>query len=219
MPVVQVPLYVEPEIYKDLLSGKLIRHGGVIRDTAGHIIKHLADAPMKNEAAEQAVQVAQKAGKFDKVIDVLKANKKTVIIGTVVAATVAIGTGIYVHAQNKKVKKMIQVPDEIVQFEKSLQEYLEAARKGAMDVHHIDTLLEATNKLENKDDASKYRLDLSIGDLKTLIQTIFTYTERLAKANNYDISEFNAANAHTENNIILLTNHLRMQKKIYEEAA
>ena len=149
----------------------------------------------------------------------LKANKKTVIIGTVVAATVAIGTGIYVHAQNKKVKKMIQVPDEIVQFEKSLQEYLEAARKGAMDVHHIDTLLEATNKLENKDDASKYRLDLSIGDLKTLIQTIFTYTERLAKANNYDISEFNAANAHTENNIILLTNHLRMQKKIFEEAA
>ena len=153
MPVVQVPLYVEPEIYKGLLSGDLIRHGGVIRDTAGHIIKHLADAPMKKEAAEQAVQVAQKAGKLDKVIDVLKANKKTVIIGTVVAATVAIGTGIYVHTQNKKVKKMIQVPDEIVQFEKSLQEYLEAARKGAMDVHHIDTLLEATNKLENKDDA------------------------------------------------------------------
>ena len=219
MPVVQVPLYVEPEIYKGLLSGDLIRHGGVIRDTAGHIIKHLADAPMKKEAAEQAVQVAQKAGKLDKVIDVLKANKKTVIIGTAVAAMVAIGTGICVHYQNKKVKKVIQVPDEIVQFEKLLQEYLEAAQKGAMDVQHIDTLLEATNKLENKDDASKYRLDLSIGDLKTLIQTIFTYTERLAKANNKDISEFNAANAHTKNNIILLTNHLKLQKKIFGEAA
>lgn len=105
MPVVQVPLYVEPEIYKGLLSGDLIRHGGVIRDTAGHIIKHLADAPMKKEAAEQAVQVAQKAGKLDKVIDVLKANKKTVIIGTAVAAMVAIGTGICVHYQNKKVKR------------------------------------------------------------------------------------------------------------------
>lgn len=219
MPIVQVPLYVEPEIYKGLLSGELIRHGGVIRDTAGHIVKHLADAPMKKEAAAQAVKVAQKTGKMDKVIYVLKANKKTVIIGTVVAATVAVGTGVYVYHQNKKAKKVIHVPSEIKNFEKALQEYLEVARKGAMDLHHIDALLNAANELEKRSDASKYRLDLSIGDLKTIIQTIFTYTEKLAEANNYDISEFTAQNANTKDNVILLTNHLKMQKKIFEEAA
>lgn len=219
MPVVQVPLYVEPEIYKGLLSGELIRHGGVIRDTAGHIVKHLADAPLKKEAAQQAVKVAQKGGKIEKVIDVLKANKKTVIIGTAIATTVAVGTGIYIHYQNKKVKKVIQVSNEITQFEKALQHYLEAARKGTMDICYINELLEATDELESRSDASKYRLDLSIGDLKTLVQTIFTYTEKLAEANNYDITDFNAENAHTKDNVILLTNHLKMQKKIFEEVA
>ena len=88
-----------------------------------------------------------------------------------------------------------------------------------MDLHHIDALLNAANELEKRSDASKYRLDLSIGDLKTIIQTIFTYTEKLAEANNYDISEFTAQNANTKDNVILLTNHLKMQKKIFEEAA
>ncbi len=219
MPVVQVPLYVEPEIYKGLLSGELIRHGGVIRDTAGHIVKHLADAPIKKEAATQAVKVAQKASKVDRVIDVLKSNKKTIIIGTVIAATVVVGTRIYAHSKNKKANGSVQVPIEIRKFEKALQNYLEAARKGAMEICYIDTLLDAANELEVMSDASKYRLDLSVGDLKTLIQTIFTYTEKLAEANNYDISEFNAANAGTKDNVILLTNHLRMQKKIFEEVA
>lgn len=219
MPVVQVPLYVEPEIYKGLLSGELIRHGGVIRDTAGHIVKHLADAPMKKEAASQAVKVAKKAGKVDKVIDILKSSKKTIIIGAVIGATVAVGTGIYVRSKNKKANGSVQVPTEIRKFEKALQNYLEAAHKGAMEICYIDSLLDAANELEVMSDASKYRLDLSVGDLKTLIQTIFTYTEKLAEANNYDISELNAANAGTKDNVILLTNHLRLQKKIFEETA
>lgn len=94
----QVAFDIPKEIALGLASGEYVQYGGVVRDAAGHIVKHLEPADVSNDV-NKAIQVAAQA------IQLAKENKKTAIGVLAVAGVAAAGGAVYAgvaHLQHKK---------------------------------------------------------------------------------------------------------------------
>ena len=94
----QVAFDVPKEIALGLASGEYVQCGGVVRDAAGHIVKHLEPADVSNDA-NKAMQVAAQA------IQLAKENKKATVGVLAIAGVAAAGGAVYAgvtHLQHKK---------------------------------------------------------------------------------------------------------------------
>ena len=159
----QVAFDVPKEIALGLASGEYVQYGGVVRDAAGHIVKHLEPADISNDA-NKAMQVAAQA------IQLAKENKKAAIGVLAVAGVAAAGGAVYAgvtHLQHKKEERTRKTA--LDDFNAAFSEYLKALGNSELTVEKIDELENAISALS--------------GSEKSLVKSVRDYTERLSKAN------------------------------------
>ncbi len=207
MTIVQDAFYIPDDIATGLLTGLYKRIGSVVRyangPNKGQIVKHLQ--PIELKAVEQAQGVGTKALQF------VKEHKIGATIVAVGATVVSAGIWIYKNHE----------PKVVTEFRSSLRVYIDAIRKGDMDVYKINNLMTALEKLKERKDYEKISIQLTADDLEALVDNIYKYTLKLAEDNKVDLTgeELRISNVKNTGTIINLQNCLKVQKRIFEAAA
>ena len=171
----QVAFDIPKEIALGLASGEYVQYGGVVRDAAGHIVKHLEPADVSNDV-NKAIQVAAQA------IQLAKENKKTAIGVLAVAGVAAAGGAVYAgvtHLQHKKEERARKTAMD--DFNASFSEYLKALGNSELTVEKIDELENAISALSGSEKGCT--IEIESEQFKTLVKSVRDYTERLSKAN------------------------------------
>ena len=171
----QVAFDVPKEIALGLASGEYVQDGGVVRDAAGHIVKHLEPADISNDA-NKAMQVAAQA------IQLAKENKKTAIGVLAVAGVAAAGGAVYArvtHLQHKKEERARKTAMD--DFNAAFSEYLKALGNSELTVEKIDELENAISALSGSEKGCT--IEIESEQFKSLVKSVRDYTERLSKAN------------------------------------
>lgn len=207
MPTIQVLLDVPDDIYNKTLNGSL-NIWGMVKDGNNRIRKHIPIS--KFTKTDKAPKIKNEA-----VLQFVK-NNKLVLAGTLLAAA-ATGAGIYAYNIIKE-RKTETTEEKIGYFQKALKEYLKASKKGKLNTKVVDDLLSALNKLEEKKLGKDIELTIPASQFTELIFSIFTYTESLAKANDYDV-KVSKPKSGTNGNIVSLKSYLEIQKDILEKTA
>lgn len=176
IPIIQqVAFDVPKEIALGLASGEYVQYGGVVRDAAGHIVKHLEPADVSNDA-NKAIQVAAQA------IQLAKENKKTAIGVLAVAGVAAAGGAVYAgvtHLQHKKEERARKKAMD--DFNAAFSEYLKALGNSELTVEKIDELENAISALSGSEKGCT--IEIESEQFKSLVKSVRDYTERLSKAN------------------------------------
>lgn len=171
----QVAFDVPKEIALRLASGEYVQYGGVVRDAAGHIVKHLEPADVSNDA-NKAIQVAAQA------IQLAKENKKAAIGVLAVAGVAAAGGAVYAgvtHLQHKKEERARKTAMD--DFNAAFSEYLKAPGNSELTVEKIDELENAISALSGSEKGCTVEIESE--QFKSLVKSVRDYTERLSKAN------------------------------------
>lgn len=171
----QVAFDIPKEIALGLASGEYVQYGGVVRDAAGHIVKHLEPADVSNDA-NKAMQVAAQA------IQLAKENKKTAIGVLAVAGVAAAGGAVYAgvtHLQHKKEERARKTAMD--DFNAAFSEYLKALGNSELTVEKIDELENAISALSGSEKGCT--IEIESEQFKGLVKSVRDYTERLSKAN------------------------------------
>ena len=171
----QVAFDVPKGIALGLASGEYVQYGGVVRDAAGHIVKHLEPADVSNDA-NKAMQVAAQA------IQLAKENKKAAIGVLAVAGVAAAGGAVYAgvtHLQHKKEERARKTA--LDDFNAAFSEYLKALGNSELTVEKIDELENAISALSGSEKGCT--IEIESEQFKSLVKSVRDYTERLSKAN------------------------------------
>ena len=105
----------------------------------------------------------------------------------------------------------------MVEFRTALRIYIEAIRKGEMDLVKIEELIASLEKLKRHKNFEKISIQLTTEELDVLVRRIYEYTLKLAKDNNVELFE-----SETTDNDCVITNlqkHLETQRRIFELVA
>ena len=205
MAVVQEAFYIPEDMMTKLLSGEYRRFGGVVRHAVGpkkgQIVKHLKPIDLKD--AEQAKGFGTKALQY------AKQNKKGLLVGGMIALVTAGG---YIYHKIKT-----REPAVVTEFRAALRTYIAEIREGNLELDTIDALMSALDDLKTHKDYEKLMITLSSEDIDTLVNRIYEYTLKLAANNNVELTE--EERSQSNNSILNLQNYLKIQKRIFEEAA
>lgn len=171
----QVAFEVPAEIAAGLATGKYVQWGGVVRDGAGHIVKHLKPADVQN-GANKALQIADQAAQL------AKQNKKVAIAALAVAGVAAVGGGIYAgmtHVRHSKEDAMRK--KQMADFNSAFSEYLKALGDGELTIETIDRLEDAIAALN--DGKEGFTVEIKDEQFEDIVKSVRDYTDRLSKAN------------------------------------
>lgn len=210
MTIAQEAFFIPDDIATGLATGLYRRIGSVVRyaigPNKGQIVKHLKPVDLK--AAEQAQGVGVKVLQF------VKQHKKGTII--TVASAAVVGTGLFVYNKVKNHESKI-----MTEFRASLRIYIDAIRKGDMDIEKINNLMNNIETMRSHKDYNKISIQLTAEDLEVLVSRIYEYTVKLAKDNKVELTEEerNITEKNHTDTIINLQTYLRAQKRIFEEVA
>ena len=206
MAIAQDAFFIPDDIATGLATGIYRRIGSVVRwatgPNKGQIVKHLN--PIDLPAAEQVQDVGAKALQF------VKQHKKGTII--VVAGAAAVGAGAWIY---NKVKS--HEPKVVTEFRTSLKRYIDAIRKGEMDIDKINNLMSSLDALKVDKNYSKISIQLTSEELDVLVGRIYEYTLKLASDNEIEIA---SDDLEEEKDVINnLQSYLEVQRRIFAEAA
>jgi len=210
MAIAQDAFFIPDDIATGLATGLYRRIGSVVRyaigPNRGQIVKHLQ--PIELKSTEQAQGLARKTLQF------VKQHKKGTIVA--VASTVAVGTGVWVY---NKVKN--HEPKVVTGFRESLRGYIDAIRKGDMDVDKINDLTENLEKIKKHKDYKKISIQLTTEELDVLVGRIYEYTIKLASDNKVELArgELGVSDKTSTDAILDLQTCLKVQKRIFAEVA
>ena len=208
MAIVQDVFFIPDDIATGLATGLYRRIGSVVRYATGpkkgRIVKHLD--PVNLKAVEQAQGIGVKALQF------VKQHKKGTIITVVSAAAVGTGLVIYNKVKNHETKVLTE-------FRASLRNYIDAIRKGNMDIDKINDLMECLGALKEYKDYDKISIQLTTEELEVLVGHIYDYTVKLAEDNNVELSDEELLQKNTGDTIINLETYLKAQKRIFSVVA
>lgn len=171
----QVAFEVPAEIAAGLATGKYVQWGGVVRDGAGHIVKHLKPADVQN-GANKVLQIADQAAQL------AKQNKKVSIAALAVAGVAAVGGGIYAgmtHVRHSKEDAMRK--KQMADFNSAFSEYLKALGDGELTIEMIDRLEGAITALN--DGREGFTVEIKGEQFEDIVKSVRDYTDRLSKAN------------------------------------
>jgi hypothetical protein len=201
-------LEIPDDIYCRLLTGEYVRHGGVVRDLAGQLVKHLDDASSIGDAQEAA-----KAS----IANVLR-NQNGVVIGLGVVAVAATAVGaVYLAARMTK-RAQPELPKGIENHSASLAAYLEAARHGTLDAEIIDRLIADLDAIRGEFDSGTATTEFSPEQSETLVGIVAGHTRKLVEANQLELSNLpEPANAQGAT-IIELRPYLEVQRELFSRA-
>ncbi len=206
MAIVQDAFYIPDDIVTGLLTGRYRRIGSVVRfatgPNKGQIVKHLDSIDLKGDKQAQGISV--------KVLQFIQQHKKEVCIATIGVAVISVGFWGYNKWKNTE-------PKLLAEFRVALKTYIEAIRQGNMDINIIDTLMKALEAIKQHKDYKKINIQLTTEELGVLVEKIYEYTIKLVEENDVKLSKDTIQT--DENPIINLEQYLKIQKKIFEEAA
>ena len=145
-----------------------------------------------------------------KAIQFVKQHKKGVGIAAVGAALIGVGAWGYNKWKNHE-------PKVVTEFHAAFRVYINAIRKGKMDVQKITKLMNALDALKQHKSYEKLRIQLTTEEFEILVGRIYEYTVKLAEDNSVTLSE--ADLRRNKNAIINLEAYLNTQRRIFESAA
>ena len=203
MAITQIAFKIPPEIQAGIDAGALLRFGGVVRDRAGHIVKHLEEVSMPeadNSAGENTVVQFAKKNKY-------------FIIGIAIAA-IAAGV-IYVVVKNKKNKEE-RIPKCVADFNESFAEYVDSIKMGAVSEKKIDKVMIALEEIKRNQEKETITITFSVENISLLLGMVRDYTMKFAEANSFEIQE---EDIKEYDEIDGLQHYLKIQKQIFEKCA
>lgn len=207
MTIIQPALDMPDDIALRLLTGEYVRHGGVVRDLAGRLVKHLDDASPGSDAQEAARGSVAKA----------LSNPKSIVIG-LGAVAVAAGSVAIWAAQKKAAKPVL--PTCVANYNASLAAYLDAAHIGRLDSGVIDRLIADLDAVKEQSDSGKITIEFSNEQSETLVGIVAGYTRSLAEANQIELSDLREQAPDSESGTITdLRRYLEIQGRIFNGAA
>ena len=171
----QVAFEMPAEIAAGIIAGEYVQCGGIIRDAAGRIVKHLKPADISN-GTNKATQVAAKA------IELAKANKKVAVGALAVAGVAAVGGIVYAgvsHVRRRQEEEERKTA--IATFNTAFSDYLRALSDGELTIEKIDALEAAIAALGG--DEGGFTVEIEGNQFKSLVRAVRDYTDRLSKAN------------------------------------
>ena len=171
----QVAFEMPVEIARGIHAGKYIQCGGIIRDGAGRIVKHLKPADISN-GTNKAMQFAAKA------VELAKANKKVAICALAVAGAAAVGGIVYAgvsHVRRRQEEEEHKTT--MAAFNTAFSDYLLALSDGELTIERIDALEAAIAALGGGKDG--FTVEIEGDQFKSLVRAVRDYTDRLSKAN------------------------------------
>lgn len=227
MAYVQVLFDVPPEIMEGLNSGIYKLFGGVVRNAKGEIVYHLKDALEVGEQSQKAFQqVAQASVAEPKAPGLLAkagafAAKHKVGVGIGIGlVVVAAGYGIYklVTAKKDDIDRQ-EVPVEISQFNKALNAYLDAIRRGQLTPEVVSNMSRALDQLKTTENTGSIKIELTIDQIDAIVELITSFTREFAKANDYPLNDMDLLpNANMRGKLRLLQKNLAIQQEIMQAA-
>lgn len=204
MAVAQITFEIPLEIQKGIDEGTLIRFGGVVRNQAGQIVKHLREIPV-SKVDSNAIG--------SKIMGFAKRNKYF-LIGTVIVTALTVGVT-YVVVRNKK-NEEVKIPKCVVDFNEAFTEYVNSIRKGNVNEEKIEKVMIALEELKMNQENGNINITFSIENTNMLLSMVSNYTIKFAEANSSEIPE---ADIDKENEINSLQHFLKIQKQIFERYA
>lgn len=201
MPVVPIYLNIDDKTYEGVKSGVLELYGLAKNVDNKRIAKHI---PVVADAAKEGAS---------KAIDFVRLHQKeTFIISGVLAigGTIAGTVGYVAHRKQRKLER---------QFGLALQEYLDSARNGTLNIDILNTLINSIEAIEKNNPKKSINLNISATQFSDLINCIFDFTKRLAEANNINTRSINRPKYFQKKTSDDLKYYLNMQKQIFEQAA
>ena len=176
----QVAFEIPLDIAEGIASGKYRQFGGIVRDGAGHIVKHLKPVELV-ENANQAKQLAQQA------IDLAKKNPKAAIGAAAVAGVAVVGGaayGVVKHIKGKKEREEHEA--KIAVFNAAFNEYIACLGEESLSLEKIDALEASIDALA--DIERGFTVEIEGEQFKALVKSVSDYTTRLAKANGMKVA-------------------------------
>lgn len=201
MPVVPIYLDIDEKTYAGVKAGLYELYGLAKNVDNKRVAKHI---PAVADAAKEGAS---------KAIDFIRVHQKgTIIVGGVliVGGAVAGTVGYVAHRKQRKLDQ---------QFGTALQEYLDSARNGTLNIEILDTLIASIEAVEKGNPKKPISLNISAAQFGDLINCIFDYTKRLAEANNISTQSINRPKYFKKKTADDLKYYLNMQKHIFEQAA
>lgn len=105
----------------------------------------------------------------------------------------------------------------VTEFRTNLKIYIDAIRKGDMDVIEINNLMSSLDALKADKNYSKISVQLTSEEFEALVGRIYEYTLKLASNNEIEIT---ADDLRKEKDAIRnLQSYLKLQRRIFAEAA
>jgi hypothetical protein len=206
--VIQTALEIPDDIYSRLLTGELVRPGGVVRDHAGRLVTLLDDASHIDNAPEAAQANMAK----------ILRNPKYVLIGLgVVAVAATAGAAAYLVTRKTKAAQP-ELPTSVESYSASLAAYLEAARHGTLDAEIIDRFIADLDAVKAESDSGTITIAFLPEQWETLVGIVAGHTRTLAEANQHELSNLpEPANAQGAT-IIELRPYLEVQRELFSRA-
>lgn len=201
MPVVPIYLDIDEKTYAGVKAGLYELYGLAKNVNNKRVAKHI---PAVADAAKEGAS---------KAIDFIRVHQKgTIIVGGVliIGGAVAGTVGYVAHRKQRELNK---------QFGTALQEYLDSARNGTLNIEILDTLITSIEAVEKCNSKKPISLNISADQFGDLINCIFDYTKRLAEANNISTQSINRPKYFKKKTADDLKYYLNMQKHILEQAA
>lgn len=201
MPVVPIYLDIDEKTYAGVKAGVLELCGLAKNVDNKRVAKHI---PAVADAAKEGAS---------KAVDFIRVHQKgTIIVGgvLVIGGAVAGTVGYISHRKQRKLDK---------QFGIALQEYLDSARNETLNIEILDTLICSIETIEKDNPKKSINLNISVAQFGDLINCIFDYTMRLAKANNISTQSINRPKYFKKKTTDDLKYYLNMQKHIFEQVA
>lgn len=207
--IIQPAFEVPPDIYKSLLTGDLVRYGGVVRDTSGRLVTHLKEIPAPERAAENETRIAA-AG--------LKNHWAAAGLATVVA--IAAGGGVVLAVRKRKKDAEVNVPKCVQDYEVSLESYLEAIQAGCLDRSNIDRLITDLDAVVAYGQDNDTTVAFSTDQLAKITKVACEYTIELARANPVELNETQKLSEADDGDVVVdLRQHLETQRRIFDQSA
>ncbi len=180
----------------------------IIRSQLGHIHKHLKEADL----AENGENAAARA-------TAILRNPRALVVVLGAAAT-GIAVGAFAIVRRRKKATDARTPECAELCNASLATYLEAVHEGRLDLDIIDRLiadLDAVNTYEAEQ--GEVTLAISTEHVQKLLDTVQSYTLRLAEDNAIDMDEIQQRVPASENDgVQSLRRHLEVQREIFKAA-
>jgi hypothetical protein len=202
--IVRPTFFIPPEIEAGLLSGDLIRYGGVVRDSAGRLVTHLKEIAVP-KGSEEAAAAA-----------VSSLKNPVVLVVAIVGAVAATATAVAVTAVRRR---KAAVPECVENYNKSLRAYLEAVRLRTLDAEIVDRLIADLDAVKEYSKSGSVTVDFSTEQSETLVQLVVDYTQQLADANSVDLESPEPAPESEGGVVVDLRRYLEVQKRIFSEGA